>query len=145
MSRPFAKNNGKTAFCNFNEPFNSNEYITNKKAKYLFCNPHKCRLNKNLHSQSNYLIFKKERILSSNPCSEIDPSQLYINLITKLDLSDDIIVVTDLSNNNYPVQINKSDTPYLKYDIDPNGSLFGNNICGINNYENYIAYNGPTK
>jgi len=101
--------------------------------------------NKNLYSQSNYLMLKKERILTSNPCNEIDPTQLYINLITKLDLSDNIIVVTDLSSNDYPVQINKTATPYLEYNIDPSGSLFGNTVCGINNFENFIVYNSPSK
>jgi hypothetical protein len=33
--------------------------------------------------------------------------------------------------------------PYVNYNIDPCGSLFGNSICGINNYQNFVVYNPP--
>ena len=33
------------------------------------------------------------------------------------------------ANTNYP---------YLTYDVDPSGNLFGNTICGINNFVNYM-------
>ena len=34
--------------------------------------------------------------------------------------------------------------PYLKYNIDPSGNLFGNTVCGINNFENYVVPNITT-
>jgi len=145
MSRPFAKNNGKTTFCQFNEPLDAGEYTLNKKTKYSFCQPDYCHPNKNLYSQSNYLMLRKANKLESNPCGDIDHTQLYVNLITKLDLSDNVIVVSDLSGNGYPVEINTTVEPYLTYNIDPSGNLFGNTVCGINNIENYIVYNPPSK
>ena len=30
--------------------------------------------------------------------------------------------------------------PFLDYNIDPSGNLFGNTICGINNWEKYMVY-----
>ena len=35
MSRPFAKNNGKTTFAQFNQPLNAGEYTLIKKTKYF--------------------------------------------------------------------------------------------------------------
>ena len=143
MSRPFAKNNGKTTFAQFNKPLDAGQYTLIKKTKYTFCKPDYCHQNNNLYSQSNYLLLKKANDLALNPC-DIDHTQLYINLITKLDLSDNAIVVTDLSGNGYPVEINTTVEPYLTYNIDPCGNLFGNTVCGINNFENYIVYNPPS-
>ncbi len=145
MSRQFAKNNGKTTFAQFKEPLNAGQRTLIKKTKYSFCQPDYCHPNKNLYSQSNYMLLKRANDLASNPCSYIDHTQLYVNLITKLDLSDNAIVVTDLSGNGYPVTINTTVEPYLTYNIDPSGNLFGNTVCGINNFENYIVYNPPSK
>jgi hypothetical protein len=140
MSRPFAKNNGKTTFAQFNQPLNAGEYTSIKKTKYSFCKPDYCHPNNNLYSQSNYLLLKKANDLATNPY-DINHTQLYVNLITKLDLSDNVIVVTDLSGNGYPVKIDTTVEPYLTYNIDPSGNLFGNTVCDINNFENYIVYN----
>ena len=142
MSRPFAKNNGKPTFAQFNEPMNAGQYISIKKTKYTFCKPDYCHPNKNVYSQSNYMLLKQANDLATKPC-DINHTQLYVNLITKLDLSDNVVVVSDLSGNVYPVVINTNVEPYLKYNIDPNGNLFGNTVCGINNFENYIVYNPP--
>lgn len=141
MSRSFAKNNGKTTFAQFKEPLDAGEHILIKKTKYTFCKPDNCHLNKNLYSQNNYMMLKKANYFATNSSNYIDHTELYINLITKLDLSDNVIVVTDLSGNGYPVEIDTTVEPYLKYNIDPSGNLFGNTVCGIDNYKNYIVYN----
>ena len=39
-----------------------------------------------------------------------------------------------------PTTISTDAVPYLDYNIDPCGNLFGNTICGINNYVNYMVY-----
>jgi hypothetical protein len=145
MSRPFAKNNGKNTFAQFKESFDASEYTLIKKTRYSFCNPDYCHPNKNLYSQSNYMLLKRAYDFRLNPCDYIDHTQLYINLITKLDLSNNAIVATDLSGNIHPIKIDTTVEPFLKYNIDPSGNLFGNTICGINNFENYIVYNDPNK
>jgi hypothetical protein len=145
MSIPLAKNNGKYTFAKLKEPIDSGYYTLIKKTKYSFCNPDYCHLNNNLYSQSNYMLHKRANYFASNPCDYIDHTQLYINLITKLDLSDNVIVVNDLSGNIFPVIIDTTLEPYLKYNIDPNGDLFGNTICGINNFKNYVVYSLPSR
>ena len=87
MSRPFAKNNGKQTFAEFNEPLDASEYITNKKIKSSFCKPNLCHPNKNIGSQSNYQNLIRANTLGFYPCANtIDKTQLYINLITQLNL-----------------------------------------------------------
>lgn len=145
MSRPFAKYPAKASFAQFKEPLEAGEYITDKKTKYTFCNPNICHPNKNIGSQSNFLNLRRANKLAYYSCvNSIDKTQLYINLITKLDLTD-VPVIADLSGNTYPVNIQPTITPFLKYNIDPSGNLFGNTICGINNFENYLTYNPPYK
>jgi hypothetical protein len=141
MSRPFAKNSAKSAFAQFKESSYASDYTTQRKIKSSFCKPDYCRPNKNLYSQSNYMLIKKANNILLHPC-DINKSQLYINLITKMDLSGNIPIVEDLNTNTYPVFIDENVTrPYLKYHIDPSGNLFGNSVCGINNFENYIVPN----
>ena len=141
MSRPFAKYPAKPAFAQFNEPLEANEYIANKKIKYSFCSPNICHPNKNVFSQSNYLFLRRANNSAFYPCkNSIDKTQLYINLITKLELNS-VNVISDLSGNTSPVIIDTSVVPFLKYNIDPSGNLFGDTPCGINNFENYLIYN----
>lgn len=142
MSRPFAKNNGKSAFFKFKEPLDAGDYIKIKKTISSFCQSDFCHPNKNLYSQNNYNNFKQANnyILNKN---NFDHTQLYVNLVTKLELNNNLIVVSDLSGNTHPVTINTTVEPYLKYNIDPSGNLFGNTVCGINNFENYIVCNPP--
>lgn len=145
MSRPFKNNSGKNTFAVANGPLDSGEYIHRKKARASYCVANGCVPAVKVGSQSNKLLFDQSNRLYFYPCkNNINKSQLYINLYTKLDLSDSIPVIADLSGNVFPVDIDISLVPYLKYQIDPDGYLFGNNTCGINNYLNYLVYNPPT-
>ena len=140
MSRPFAKYSAKPAFKQIKEPLTAGDYLLNKKTKYSFCKPDYCHPNKNLYSQSNYLLLRKANALAYHQCNTIDKTQLYINHYTKLNLNE-VPVISQLSDNSSPVEINTSVVPYLTYNIDPSGILFGNNLCGINNWENFITAN----
>lgn len=142
MSRPFAKYPAKPAFGEINEPLEAGEYIQNKKTRYSFCTPNICHPNKNVYSQSNLMTLKRANTLLFNPCeNSFNPAQLYSNLYSELDLSGNVLVIADLSGNTYPTPISTTVTPYLKYNIDASGELFGNSVCGIYNFENYIVYN----
>jgi hypothetical protein len=69
--------------------------------------------------------------------NNVDPTNLNINLITKLNLIDvNVIQPVDISSNEYP---------FLQYNIDPSGELFGNTTCGINNFLNYLEYDYQCK
>lgn len=130
-------------FSQIKESLEAREYVSLKKTKYTFCSPNQCHPNKNIYSQSNYLISKTANNLAFHPCSDFDKTQLYINLYSKLDLTDlsgNTPIISDLSGNVFPVNIDTNVTPYLTYNIDASGVLFGNDVCGINNYTNYMKY-----
>ena len=146
MSRPFAKYPAKPTFAQLKDTLDASEYILNKKAKSTFCKPDICHPNKNIYSQSNYLLLKQANNLAFNYYgNNFDHTQLYINLYTELDVSSNIPVICDISGNIFPAIIDPAVTPYLKYNIDPSGVLFGYSPCGINNFENFVVYNTQSK
>jgi len=140
MSRPFAKYPGKPTFGVFKKKQNASDYILNKKNKYIFNNCNNYCKGKKIFSQTqgNYLLSLK---CLREETTNIDKTQLYINLFTKLYIDNNIPVISDLSNNTYPTTIDINDIPYLTYNIDPSGYLFGNNICGLMNFERYLIPN----
>jgi hypothetical protein len=141
MARPFKNSSsGKKAFGVFSEPQEAGEYIYNKKAKATYCS-NTCSPSLKFGSESNRLLFKTSYKMGVYPClNSIDKANLNINLITQLDLTG-VPVIQDFSNNQIcPSTITTTTTPYLQYNIDPSGNLFGNTICGINNWEKYMVY-----
>lgn len=140
MSRPFSNNSAKSSFAQVKEPVRASTYTQSKKTKYTFCQPKIYKPNKNVYSPSNILFLKTANVY---PRTNSDKTQLFTNLYTKLDLSNltgNTPIISDLSGNTFPVTIDTSVTPFLKYNIDPSGVLFGNTLCGINNFINYISY-----
>ena len=145
MARPFKNSSSANkAFGVFSESQNAGDYIYNKKAVATYCNANICTPSVTIGSENNYLLFKRANKLRFYPCkNSIDKTNLNINLITKLDLTG-VPVIQDFSGNKLcPTTINTITTvpsPYLSYNIDPSGNLFGNTICGINNWEKYMVY-----
>jgi hypothetical protein len=137
MAHSFKSNPARPAFGVFAEPLQAGEYIYNKKVKATYCGTNNCPSRVKLDSQNNLLLFKR----STRFCLKnmIDKTNLNINLITELDLKD-VPVIADFSGN-VPTTILSTNIPYLDYNIDPNGDLFGNTICGVNNYVQYMKYN----
>lgn len=140
MSRQFKNYSAKNTFAQFKEPINSSDYINKKKIRYSFCSPNVCHPNKSVYSQSNLLMLRKANNIMFNPYDQINKNQLYINLITKLELNNNIPVILDNSGNQVPAIIDPNSISYLRYNIDPSGVLFGNDVCTINNWENFIVY-----
>ena len=136
----------KRCFIQFLEPQDAGDYILNKSAKTTYCVPNRCTPNIKGGSQNNYLMYKKSNNLriQSNCVTSLNKSNLNINLITKLDLKD-IPVIEDFSGNKIPSSIINSPLiiPYLEYNVDPKGLLFGNTICGVNDFLRYLVYNSP--
>jgi hypothetical protein len=140
MAHSFKTNPGKRTFGVLVEPKDAGEYIINKKSKYLFCNTNCCTPDIKFNGENDYLLFKNLNCFNTKQNNTYNLSS---NLITKLNLTD-VPVIQDFSGNVVPTPINSSVlTPYLRYNIDPSGNLFGNDICGINNYLNYLQYNPP--
>jgi hypothetical protein len=141
MARPFKNSSSANkAFGVFSEPQNAGDYTYNKKTTTSFCQAKYCTPALTIGSENNYLLFKRAKKLIVYPClNSINKANLNINLITKMDLSGNIPVIQDVSGN-VPTTITTTDVPYLRYNIDPSGNLFGNTVCGINNWEKYLVY-----
>jgi hypothetical protein len=140
MSKSFNYYKAKPTFAQFKEPLVASDYTSRKKIKYSFCSPNICHPNKNIYSESNFLMLKTANNLATNPCGQIDKTQLYINLITKLELNNDITVILDNSGNIVPAIIDPNSVSFLRYNVDPSGVLFGNDLCSIENWEKYLVY-----
>ena len=139
-------NSAKKCFGEFLESQDAGDFIINKSAKTKYCTPNLCKKSLKIGSQNNYLLYKKSNSLTIKPncMSAIDKTNLNINLITKLDLKN-VPIIEDFSGNIVPSSIINSNLiiPYLEYNIDPKGLLFGNTICGTNNFQKYLVYNSP--
>ena len=149
MAYSFKTTSGNRTFGVFSEPLYAGEYIYNKKARASFCVANSCVPAVNVGSQSNLLLFNRSSVISVYPCkNNIDKANLNINLLTQLNLSG-VPVMQNLNSLDVPTPIvpttlaNSEDYPYLEYNIDPSGNLFGINPCGINNYINYMVYTPP--
>jgi hypothetical protein len=116
MARPFSNSSSANkAFGVFLESKDAGDYIHKKKLK------------------SAYKIFD---------CpyqNAINNGNLNINLISKLELTN-VPVIQDFFTGDAPTTITTSSVPFMDYNIDPSGNLFGNTTCGINNFEKYLVY-----
>jgi hypothetical protein len=141
MARPFTNSSSANkAFGVFSEPQNAGDYTYNKKSVATYCNANICTPSLTVGSESNYLLFKRANKLRVYPClNSIDKANLNINLITKLNLKN-VPVIQNFTTKSVPTTITTSATPFLDYNIDPSGNLFGNTICGIDNWEKYLVY-----
>ena len=147
MAHSFKSLSARATFGVFNESNDAGAYILNKKAKTTFCAANNCTAGTKVNSQGNLLLLKQSNYLNYYQCTNnINPTNLNINLITKLNLQD----VPVIQSNNPPYETptsmlsnNTTSTIYLDYIIDPSGNLFGNTPCGLNNYLNYLEYNPP--
>jgi hypothetical protein len=145
MARSFKTYPGRPTFEVYNEPLDAGEYIKNKKAIATFCAPNSCKPSRALNTQSNLLLLNRANYLNYYSCGDIDKTNLYVNLLTTLDLSDVPVIQDNNAPFSSPANISSTATVYTNYIIDPSGNLFGNTTCGINNYENYLVYNPPYK
>jgi hypothetical protein len=140
MAHSFKSNSGVKSFGVFSESQNAGDYIYDKKTRATYCKANVCVRSRKIGSESNYLLFKRANKLSVYPClNSINKANLNINLITKLDLTD-VPVIQDFYTKDVPSTITTTAIPFLDYNIDPCGNLFGNTICGINNFVNYMVY-----
>jgi hypothetical protein len=144
MSNSLNGYSARASFAQLNKKICASDYISQKKNKYSFCSPNICHPNKNIYSFEKYYGLKKANLLTFNPCSiYFDKTQLYSGLYNKLDLqvlADNTPVISN-SMGTFPVTIDPNDSnPFLHYNVDPSGNLFGNNACGIDNYLHYVVY-----
>jgi len=144
MSRPFKPYMGKNTFGVFKESQYSSEYTLKKKALASFCPPNICVPSRTIMTQSNRLLLSLANTNYYNVCKQqINTANLNINLITKLNLNDVPVIEQVFPDYAVPAILDLNSVPYIDYVIDPSGNLFGNTICGTNNFQNYLQYNPP--
>lgn len=142
MSRPFINiSSANKTFGQFKEPKDASEYLHNKKARATYCVANKCAPSIKVYSESDRLLFNKSNQLSLYPCANgFNTANLNINLITRLNLRG-VPVIQDASSGAVPSTITLDSVPFLDYVIDPSGILFGNSVCGINNFTKLFTPN----
>jgi hypothetical protein len=143
MSRPFKPYMGKNTFGVLKESQEAGEYVLNKKALASFCPPKICIPSRTITNQSNRLLLRQANRNYYSACrNPYNIANLNINLVTTLDLSGVPIIQ---QNNPYaiPTNLDVTSIPFLDYTIDPSGNLFGNTICGTDNFQNYLRFNPP--
>lgn len=153
MSHSFNNCSSKKCFAQFKEPTVAGDYISKKNIKYSYwsfnsfnCCPTKTYLARFTPSNAGNYIKKKHINYSTcvpHKIKEFNKTQLYINLITQLQLNTDMQVITNNNTGISPTLIDPTENPNILYTIDPSGILFGNYICSINNWQNYLVYNEP--
>jgi hypothetical protein len=109
----------RKAFRQFKETTDARDYINLKKAKAQHLNYGCCG-------------------------NQINPYDLYVNLISKLDLEGVSVIESNNAPFSCPTTIDPSGVPFLDYVVDPSGTLFGNTPCGLYNYVELMVYNPPT-
>ena len=140
-SRPFKPYMGKNTFGVLKEPQDAGQYILNKTASTSFCAPNVCVPSRTITSQSSRLILRRANKIYFSRCQDpYNTANLNINLVTKLNLRD-VSVIQQNDPYAVPTYLDVTSIPYLDYTIDPSGSLFGNTICGTNNFQNYLRPN----
>ena len=140
-SRPFIGNIARPAFAVYKEPAVYSDLYYTKRANNLYCLQNACHFNKPLGTEKNFLLFKNY-VINRKTANSINTYQLYINLLTKLNLKD-VPVIASISDGKSPVEINAANIPYYTYNVDPEGALFGNTPCGLLNYVNFMECNYP--
>ena len=119
MAHSFKTYPGRPTFEVYKEPLNAGEYIKNKRAIATFCGANVCKPSRALNTQSNLLLLNRANYLNYYSCGDIDKKNLYINLLTTLDLSG-VPVIQDNNTPFYsPTDITIGTTVYTNYIVDP--------------------------
>lgn len=119
------------------------DYLVNKKASLLYCKNNKCNnvgKCKTHWNEGDYLLNKKARdsVLLG---TIFNKKELYAGLITQENLKG-VPVIQDAATLKSPTPIDVADSSsgpfYQTYTIDPDGFLFGNTVCGVNNFVQFM-------
>lgn len=136
MSNQFNYSISKKTFGNFGNTQEAGNYINHLSRKIQTSKQSDCITFNSVSSQGEYLKSMNNKIERNNNFFSFNKANLNMNLVNKLNLQN-VCVLKDI-NGNCPANISSTAMPFLTYTIDPSGSLFGNSICGLNNYTNYL-------
>jgi hypothetical protein len=142
----------KPTFGNLKQIVYQSDYLNKKKSKLIYCtNPNICNKFINAKNYNDLYLYNSEKYLN-NKFSRVSASKddLVFALYTKENLKGVCTV-----QNGFPSTCNSlgycdscktptiiniaSPVPfYDNHTIDPNGQLFGNTYCGVNNFVSYM-------
>ena len=140
--RLFKPYSGKTTFESLNEPMQAGDYARLKgTASLKQCVLTTCgRMRSGVLPQNTYLLLKRTKSLYCGICRDpYNPANLNNNLVTQLNLLG-VPVILENETHAAPAYLSTAVVPYIAYRIDPSGNLFGNTICGANNFTEYVEY-----
>jgi hypothetical protein len=137
------------------------DYLHKKRARTVFCpETHRsCTQSSQARSYTNGMYLKqkssREASQKDNPLFPANKNGLVSGQYSKLNLEGIVTIAphpsyaqTEENNEGIEINVNSetgqldtpsdTETPFLTfYDIDPNGSLFGTNVCGALNYRHH--------
>ena len=143
-AKPFAQSfsTGKSTFKTNRESSNAGDYILKKKANAVYCKYTSCTDRVRVNNYQSMYLLENAKLNAKTEKNQayIGSGNLNINLFTKLDLEN---VCTIQLNNpvTCPTSLDIAQYFPIIYTIDPAGALFGNSICGTNNFQNYLVPN----
>lgn len=141
MSHGLRVFSAKPAFQGLRQETIASDYIVSKRNNVLCCKIGKNRTN----SYQDYLTKKNLDSAVSFQANKYD-------LVGGLYTTEDLCGITTLCSKNInagtcsaPTNINVKSVPFYSYYVaDPAGELFGNTLCGTNNYANYMRLNAKS-
>ena len=140
MAHSFQNIPAKPCFGANRESIEAGDYIQKKKARATYCNSNVC-IKKNTGTYEKYNLLHAAQQLDTYNCYlPFNKYDLNRNLFTELDTSS-LCVLRDTSNNACATRIDPSLNIFDSYIIDPSGVLFGNSVCGLNNFVNLMKKN----
>ena len=156
MAHTFNPIPAKPAFGTLTQVVYQGDYITNKKAKLVYCSNRDKKSCNNLTKAINYgeyNLYNKGRFLNAltNGCIlPFDKTNLIVSQYSKINLNSVCTVidgfpcsqVDSCSGCEVGAKIDATiDSPFCQTNtIDPVGALFGKSQCGINNFTRYMVY-----
>lgn len=136
MSNQYNYTSAKNTFGNFNNNYSSSDYIQNISRKTQTSKRLDCISFKRIGQQGQYINLKNRKVERNNKYFTFNKANLNMNLVNKLNLEN--LCVIKNNNGDCPTDISSNTIPILTYTIDPSGNLFGNSLCGLDNYTNYL-------
>jgi hypothetical protein len=158
MAHTFKPIPGKPAFGTLTQVVYQGDYISNKKAKLLYClNRDKTNCNKlaKTPNYKEYNLYNKGRYLNAldNGCIlPFDKTNLIAGQYSKMNLTDVCTVIDGnpcsqidscpgcLTGASIDARPSNTQPFYQTNTIDPVGNLFGKSECGTNNFTRYMVY-----
>ena len=139
---------GNAAFGKLNPSNRASDFIRKQSVQAQYARPlhskatnyndlYKIKQSLSIQNGSSTRTIKDNTLLLTRNNIMGNKNNLISSLYTELSLPN-VPVVSDLATGTTPAKIDPIvEAPYLFYNVDASGKLFGNTRCGIANYLNY--------